>query len=91
MSKESGIAVFSQELGDGVSVYSTAGFGLYGVDVFVEAKNGEQARELIPLKFFNGCYCQYNGSNCTYNIYNSDYDRAFLCALPFYGCKVHGA
>lgn len=47
MSKESGIAVFSQELGDGVSVYSTAGFGLYGVDVFVEAKNGEQARELI--------------------------------------------
>ena len=44
MSKESGIAVFSQELGDGVSVYSTAGFGLYGVDVFVEAKNGEQAR-----------------------------------------------
>ena len=47
MSKESGIVVFSQESGDGVSVYSTAGFGLYGVDVFVEAKNGEQARELI--------------------------------------------
>lgn len=47
MSKESGIAVFSQKSGDGVSVYSTAGFGLYGVDVFVEAKNEEQARELI--------------------------------------------
>lgn len=47
MSKESGIAVFSQESGDGVSVYSTAGFGLYGIDVFVEAKNEEQARELI--------------------------------------------
>ena len=47
MPKESGIAVFSQELGDGVSVYSTAGFGLYGVDVFGEAKNGEQAREFI--------------------------------------------
>ena len=47
MSKESGIAVFSQESGDGVSVYSTAGFGLYGVDVFVEAKNEEQVRELI--------------------------------------------
>lgn len=47
MSKESGIAVFSQESGDGVSAYSTAGIGLYGVDIFVEAKNGEQARELI--------------------------------------------
>lgn len=47
MSKESGIAVFSQESGDGVSVYSTAGFGLYGVDVFVEAKNEEQAKKII--------------------------------------------
>lgn len=47
MSKESGIAVFSQESGDGVSVYSTAGIGRYGVDIFVEAKNGEQTRELI--------------------------------------------
>ena len=47
MSKESGIAAFSQESGDGVSVYSTAGFGLYGIDVFVEAKDEEQARELI--------------------------------------------
>ena len=47
MSKESGIAVFSQESGDGVFVYSTAGFGLYGIDVFVESKNEEQARELI--------------------------------------------
>lgn len=45
--KENGIAAFSQESGDGVSVYSTAGFGLYGVDVFVEAKNEEQARKLI--------------------------------------------
>lgn len=45
--KESGIAVFSQESGDGVFVYSTAGFGLYSIDVFVEAKNEEQARELI--------------------------------------------
>ena len=45
--RERNTLVFSQELGDGVSVYSTAGFGLYGVDVFVEAKNGEQARELI--------------------------------------------
>ncbi len=50
-----------------------------------------RGRLQIALKFFNGCYCQYNGSNCTYNIYNSDYDRAFLCTLPFYGCKVHGA
>lgn len=39
--------MFSQESGDGVSAYSTAGIGLYGVDVFVEAKNEEQARELI--------------------------------------------
>ena len=35
MSKESGIAVFSQESGDGVSVYSTAGFGLYGIPVYM--------------------------------------------------------
>lgn len=47
MSKESGIAVFSRESGDGVSVYSTAGFGFYGVDIFVEAKNEEQAKKLI--------------------------------------------
>ena len=47
MSKENGIAAFSQESGDGVSVYSTAGFGLYGVDVFVEAKNEEQAKKII--------------------------------------------
>ena len=48
--KENGIAAFSQESGDGVSVYSTAGFGLYGVDVFVEAKNEEQARKLIDAE-----------------------------------------
>ena len=48
--KENGIAAFSQESGDGVSVYSTAWFGLYGVDVFVEAKNEEQARELIDAE-----------------------------------------
>ena len=48
--KENGIAAFSQESGDGVSVYSTAGFGLYGVDVFVEAKNEEQARNLIEAE-----------------------------------------
>ena len=45
--KENEIVVFSQESGDGVSVYSTAGFGLYGVDVFVEAKNEEQAKKII--------------------------------------------
>ena len=45
--KENGIAAFSQESGDGVSVYSTAGFGLYGVDVLVEAKNEEEAKKLI--------------------------------------------
>ena len=48
--KENGIAAFSQESGDGVSVYSTAGFGLYGVDVFVEAKNEEQARKFIDAE-----------------------------------------
>ena len=48
--KENGIAAFSQEYGDGVSVYSTAGFGLYGVDVFVEAKNEEQARKFIDAE-----------------------------------------
>ena len=31
--KENEIAAFSQESGDGVSVYGTVGFGLYGVDV----------------------------------------------------------
>lgn len=45
--KENEIAAFSQESGDGVFVYSTAGFGLYGVDIFVEAKNEEQAKKLI--------------------------------------------
>ena len=50
MSKESGIAVFSQESGDGVSVYSTAGFGLYGIDVFVEAKNEEPVFRSCPHK-----------------------------------------
>ena len=45
--KENGIAAVSQESGDGVSVYSTAGFGLYGVDVLVEAKNEEEAKKLI--------------------------------------------
>lgn len=45
--KENEIAAFSQESGDGVSVYSTVGFGLYGVDIFVEAKNEEQAKKLI--------------------------------------------
>ena len=48
--KENGIAAFSPESGDGVSVYSTAGFGLYGVDVFVEAKNEEQARKFIDAE-----------------------------------------
>ena len=48
--KENGIAAFSQESGDGVSVYSTAGFGLYSVDVFVDAKNEEQARKLIDAE-----------------------------------------
>ena len=48
--KENGIAAFSRESGDGVSVYSTAGFGLYGVDVFVEAKNEEQAKKLIDAE-----------------------------------------
>ena len=48
--KENGIAAFSQESGDGVSVYSTAGFGLYGVDVFVEEKNEEQARKFIDAE-----------------------------------------
>ena len=48
--KENGIAAFSQESGDCVSVYSTAGFGLYCVDVFVEAKNEEQARKLIDAE-----------------------------------------
>ena len=48
--KENGIAAFSRESGDDVSVYSTAGFGLYGVDVFVEAKNEEQARKLIDAE-----------------------------------------
>ena len=48
--KENEIAAFSQESGDGVSVYSTAGFGLYGVDVFVEAKNEEQARKVIDAE-----------------------------------------
>ena len=48
--KENGIAAFSQESGDGVSVYSTARFGLYGVDVFVEAKNEEQARKFIDAE-----------------------------------------
>ena len=49
-SKENEIAAFSQESGDGVSVYGTVGFGLYGVDVFVEAKNEEQARKLIDAE-----------------------------------------
>lgn len=48
--KENEIAAFSQESGDGVSVYGTAGFGLYGVDVFVEAKNEEQAKKLIDAE-----------------------------------------
>ena len=48
--KENEIAAFSQESGDGVSVYGTVGFGLYGVDVFVEAKNEEQARKLIDAE-----------------------------------------
>ena len=48
--KENEIAAFSQESGDGVSVYGTVGFGLYGVDVFVEAKNEEQAKKLIDAE-----------------------------------------
>ena len=44
--KENGIAAFSQESGDGVSVYGTVGFGLYGVDVFVEAKKLIDAENL---------------------------------------------
>ena len=39
-----------EESGDGVSVYGTVGFGLYGVDVFVEAKNEEQAKKLIDAE-----------------------------------------
>ena len=45
--KENEIAAFSQESGD---VYGTVGFGLYGVDVFVEAKNEEQAKKLIDAE-----------------------------------------
>lgn len=48
--KESGIAAFSQESGDGVSVYSTAGFGLYGIDIFVGAKNEERAQKIIDCE-----------------------------------------
>ena len=44
--KENEIAAFSQESGDGVSVYGTVGFGLYGVDVFVEAKKLIDAENL---------------------------------------------
>lgn len=47
MSKETESLYFLRNRETGVSVYSTAGFGLYGVDVFAEAKNEEQARELI--------------------------------------------
>ena len=36
--------------GDCVSVYGTVGFGLYGVDVFVEANNEEQAKKLIDAE-----------------------------------------
>ena len=44
--KENEIAAFSQESGDGVSVYGTVGFGLYGVDVFVQAKKLIDAENL---------------------------------------------
>ena len=41
--KEHGITAFSQEAGGNVAMYGMSGFGIYGVDVFVETNEAKKA------------------------------------------------
>ena len=41
MLKENGIAAFTQEPSSSVAAYGVAGFGVYGVDIWAEARSEE--------------------------------------------------
>ena len=45
--KDNGIAAYTQDAAPGAGMYTTSGFGLYGVDIYIEEKNAERAAELV--------------------------------------------
>ena len=47
MLKQNGIAAFSQEAGANVAMHGAPGFGIYGVDVFVETDEAERAIQIL--------------------------------------------
>ena len=47
MLKENGIAAFTQEASSSVSAYGVAGFGIYGVDIWVSVDVAESALKII--------------------------------------------
>ena len=47
--KEYGIPSYQQNAGAGVVAHDVSGFGLYGVDVFVNDSDSERALEIIHM------------------------------------------
>ena len=45
--KEHGITAFSQEASANVAMHGMSGFGIYGVDVFVETDEAEKAMQIL--------------------------------------------
>ncbi len=45
--KENGIQSYYQDSSSGVAAHNVSGFGLYGVDVYVEDSDAESAAKLI--------------------------------------------
>ena len=45
--KENGIPAYSQNASGGVAAHSMSGFSLYGVDIFVDDVDAENAKKLI--------------------------------------------
>ena len=45
--KENGIPAYYQEGAGGIAVHSVSGFGLFGVDVYVDDSDGEKAAQIL--------------------------------------------
>ena len=47
--KDNGIQSFYQDSANGVAAHDVSGFGLYGVDVYVDDSDVESATEVVKL------------------------------------------
>lgn len=52
--KENGIPAYYQDGSGGVAVYGVSGFGLFGVDVYVDETDGERAGQVLRKEFTAG-------------------------------------